>query len=91
MLAQPPVAVVDSNARSHGTEQLAEAYLRFLYTPAAQETIAENFYRPIDPAVTARHAAQFPHLTLVNISSFGGWRKVQKEFFDDGGLFDQLY
>ncbi len=91
MLAQPPVAVVDKNARSHGTEQLAEAYLRFLYTPAAQQTIAENFYRPIDPAVQARYAARFPHLTLVNVSAFGGWRKVQKEFFDDGGLFDQLY
>ncbi len=91
MLAQPPVAVVDRNARQHGTEQLAEAYLRFLYTPEAQEIIAENFYRPIDPVVAARHAAQFPRLTLVNISAFGGWREAQKKFFDDGGLFDQLY
>lgn len=91
MLAQPPVAVVDRNAQRHGTEQLAEAYLRFLYTPAAQEIIAENYYRPIDPSVTARHLGQFPRLVLVNISAFGGWRKVQAQFFDDGGLFDQLY
>lgn len=90
MLAQPPVAVVDKNAERHGTERLAEAYLRFLYTPAAQEIIAENFYRPTDEAVAARHAAQFPRLTLVNISAFGGWRKAQSQFFDDGGLFDQV-
>jgi sulfate transport system substrate-binding protein len=91
ILAEPPVAVVDRNAQRHGTERLAQAYLRFLYTPEAQEIIAENFYRPIDPAVAARHAAQFPHVTLVNISAFGGWRKAQAKFFDDGGLFDQLY
>jgi sulfate/thiosulfate transport system substrate-binding protein len=91
MLAQPPVAVVDKNARQRGTERLAEAYLRYLYTPEAQEIIAQNFYRPVDPAVAARHAAQFPRVTLVNISAFGGWRRAQAQFFDDGGLFDQLY
>ena len=40
ILAQPPVAVVDKNAKKHGTEKVAEAYLRYLYTPEAQEIIA---------------------------------------------------
>jgi len=91
MLAQPPVAVVDKYAKAHGTTKLAEAYLRFLYTPQAQEIIAENFYRPIDPQVAARHANEFPKVNRINISAFGGWPKAQAEFFSDGGVFDQLH
>lgn len=91
MLAQPPVAVVDPNVRRHHTEALADAYLHFLYSPEAQEIIARNHYRPVDPAVAARYASQFPKVNRVSISAFGGWRKAQAEIFDDGGLFDKLY
>ena len=91
MLAQPPVAVVDRYVERHGTAKLSEAYLRYLYTPVAQEIIAKNFYRPIDPKVAARYASQFPKVELVNISTFGGWHQAQKDFFEDGALFDQLY
>ena len=91
MLALPPVAVVQANARRHHTEKLAEAYLRFLYTPQAQQVIAQNHYRPVDAQVLARYANQFPRVKRVDISAFGGWEKAQREFFGDGGLFDQLY
>jgi sulfate transport system substrate-binding protein len=91
MLAQPPVAVVEANAKRHHTEALAEAYLRFLYTPQAQEIIARNDYRPTDAGVAVRYAGQFPQVIRVNISAFGGWRQAQAQLFDDGGLFDKLY
>lgn len=91
VLAQPPVAVVDKYARKHGTEKLAEAYLRYLYTPEGQEIIAENFYRPLDPKVAARHAGEFPQVERVNVNTLGGIRKLQSEFFGDGGVFDQIY
>lgn len=91
ILTQPTVAVVDKNAQSDGVEKLAEAYLRFLYTPQAQEIIADNFYRPIDPDVAAKHAGEFPKLMLVSIKDFGGWRKAQAKFFGDGGVFDRIY
>ncbi len=90
VLAQPPVAVVDRYAKKHGSEQVAEAYLRFLYTPAAQEIIAKNHYRPIDPATVALHAGEFPQIELVTIERFGGWSKAQPKFFGDGGVFDQI-
>jgi len=90
ILAQPPVAVVDRYARKHGTEALAEAYLRYLYTPEAQETIARHYYRPLDPAVAARHQDQFPKLELVKIEAFGGWKSAQARFFGEGGVFDQV-
>lgn len=91
MLAQPPVAVVEANARRHHTEALAEAYLKFLYSPQAQQIIARNHYRPVDPAAAARYAGLFPQVNRVNISAFGGWKAAQAKIFDDGGLFDQLY
>jgi sulfate/thiosulfate transport system substrate-binding protein len=92
ILAEPPVAVVDKNVAKHGTAQVAEAYLNFLYTPAAQEIIAKNHYRPTDPKVAAKFAKSFPKLTLLTVDGdFGGWQKAQKTHFADGGTFDQLY
>jgi sulfate transport system substrate-binding protein len=92
ILAEPQVAVLDGNARRHGTEKVAEAYLKYLYTPEAQEIIAQNYYRPIDPAVQAKHASEFPKINLVTIDgAFGGWQAAQKRFFADGGVFDAIY
>jgi sulfate transport system substrate-binding protein len=91
ILAQPPVAVVDKNAKKHATEKVAEAYLKFLYTPEAQEIVAQNFFRPIDATVAARHAKDFPKMELTTIAQFGGWKAAQPKFFADGGVFDQIY
>ncbi len=91
VLAEPTVAVVTENAKKHGTEKVAEAYLRYLYTPEAQSVIAQNFYRPRDTAVAAKFKVQFPQLELVTIDgAFGGWRKAQATYFDDGGIFDEI-
>lgn len=91
ILAEPPVAVVDQNADKHGTRKIAEAYLNYLYTPEAQEIIAQNWYRPINPQVAAKYAKAFPKIDLVTIDkTFGGWQKAQKTHFADGGVFDQL-
>ena len=92
ILAEPPVAVVDRNAARHGNEKLASAYLSYLYTPEAQEIIAQNFYRPTDPKVAEKYASAFPKLKLVTIDgAFGGWQSAQKRFFSDGGVFDKVF
>jgi len=91
ILAQPPVAVVDKFTKKHGTAAVAEAYLRFLYTAPAQEIIARNHYRPIDPAVAARHAQSLPKIETATIEQFGGWSSAQPKFFGEGGVFDQIY
>ena len=90
ILAEPPVAVVDAVALRHGTREIAQAYLGYLYSPEGQEIIARNFYRPREPQVAARYARQFPALKLVSIVDFGGWAVAQKTHFSDGGVFDQL-
>ena len=91
ILAQPPVAVVDKNAKKHGTEKLAEAYLKFLYTPQAQEIIAKNHYRPVDKAAAEKYASSFPKIELTTIAQFGGWKVAQPKFFEENGVFDQIY
>jgi sulfate transport system substrate-binding protein len=91
ILAEPPVTVVDKVVLRRGTREIATEYLKYLYTPEAQEIIAKNFYRPIDEKVAAKHAAQFPKIELVTIADFGGWAQAQKQHFADGGVFDQIY
>jgi sulfate/thiosulfate-binding protein len=91
ILAEPPVAVVDKIVDKHGTRKVAEAYVKYLYSPEAQELVAQNFYRPTDPTVAAKHKADFPDIPLVTIDEFGGWAKAQATHFADGGVFDQIY
>jgi sulfate transport system substrate-binding protein len=91
ILAEPPVAVVDKNARRHKTLELANAYLNFLYSEAGQEIAAKNFYRPRNAAIAARYSAQFNEVKLITIGEFGGWAAAQKKHFADDGVFDQIY
>ena len=92
ILAEPPVAVVDKVVDKHGTRALAEAYLKYLYTPEGQEIAARNYYRPRLTAVAEKYADKFPKLNLFTVDDvFGGWSKAQPKHFDDGGIFDQIY
>lgn len=92
ILAEPPVTVVDKVVAKHGTEDVAKAYLDYLYSPEGQELAAKHHYRPRDKAVLARHAGEFATLNLFTIDEvFGGWNQAQKKFFADGGVFDKIY
>jgi ABC-type sulfate transport system substrate-binding protein len=91
-LAEPPVTVVDKYAKKHGTEQVAKAYLDYLYTEEGQEIAAKNYYRPTLASVSKKYESQFPKVNLVKIDvEFGGWAKAQRVHFSDGGTFDQIY
>lgn len=90
--AEFPVAVVDKVVDARGSRKLAEAYLNFLYTPEAQEIIAEHFNRPLDQDVAAKHASDFPAIRLLTVEDvFGGWDKVASEQLADGAILDRLY
>lgn len=92
ILAEPPVAVVDKNVDRKGTRELATAYLNYLYSEEGQRIAAKNFYRPRNEKVATEFAKQFPNLKLVTIDKdFGGWKTAQPKFFNDGGVFDQIY
>ena len=92
ILAEPPVAVVDKNAKRHGTLAVSQAYLKYLYSDEGQEIAAKNFYRPRNEAVAAKYAGNFTQLKLVTLDSeFGSWANAQKTHFADQGVFDQIY
>lgn len=91
VLAEPPVAVVDKVVDKKGTRDAAQAYLEFLYTPEGQDIAGKHFYRPTDPEIAKKYENIFAPIKLVTIADFGGWQKAQKEHFDDGGIFDQIY
>ena len=91
VLAEPPVAVVDKVVLRRNTREIAQEYLKHLYSKEGQEIIARNYYRPRDPEVAAKYAAQYPKVKLVTIAELGGWTKAQKDHFAEGGVFDQIY
>ncbi|MEB2489933.1 sulfate ABC transporter substrate-binding protein [Peribacillus frigoritolerans] len=92
ILAEPPVAVIDEVVEKKGTKEVAEAYLKYLYTDAGQEIAAKNFYRPRDEKVLAEYGDQFANIDMVTVDdTFGGWKSAQETHFNDGGTFDEIY
>jgi sulfate/thiosulfate transport system substrate-binding protein len=92
ILAEPPVAVVDKNARRHGTTEVADEYLKYLYSDEGQEIAAKNYYRPRNEEIAKKYADHFTQLKLVTVDQeFGGWARAQKTHFADGGIFDQIF
>jgi sulfate transport system substrate-binding protein len=92
ILAEPPVAVVDTVADKKGTRAAAEAYLKYWYTSEGQEIAARNFYRPRDADTARKFEGSFARVELFTIDElFGGWTKAQSEHFADGGIFDEIY
>ena len=77
----------------HGTRNVAEAYLQYLYTPEGQRLAAKHYFRPSRPdGIPAADLDRFPNLELFTIDKvFGGWQKAQARFFADGGVFDKIY
>ncbi|MGX8940707.1 sulfate ABC transporter substrate-binding protein [Symbiopectobacterium sp. Eva_TO] len=92
ILAEPSVAVVDKVVERKGTQKQAEAYLKYLYSDDAQHIIGKNFYRPRNAKIAEEFKGQFAPVKLVTIDEeFGGWTKVQDQYFNDGGVFDKIF
>ena len=93
ILAEPPVAIVDKVVDKRGTRKVAEAYLKYLYSPEAQQLAAKHYYRPVNPEkANPVDIARFAKSKLFTIDQvFGGWQKAQKAHFSDGGIFDKVY
>jgi sulfate/thiosulfate transport system substrate-binding protein len=86
-----PVAVVDKVVDKRGTRQVAEAFVQFLYTPEAQRQFAKVGFRPVNTTALKENQKQFPPINkLYTVKDFGGWDAIQKKFFDDKAIFDQI-
>ena len=91
--AEPHVALVQANTKRKGTTEVATAYLEFLHSPAAQHVISDLFFRPVD----WQNDPRFAGTRLLSPTEegskhyLGTWDSIQKEFFTEGGVFDQIY
>ncbi|MEQ1612140.1 MAG: sulfate ABC transporter substrate-binding protein [Hyphomicrobiaceae bacterium] len=89
--ASAPVAVVETVAAKRGTAKTAAAYLDFLFSPEGQAIIAKHHFRPRDAKVLEAQSGRFPAIKTFTVETLlGGWTKVQKEHFADGGIYDQI-
>lgn len=92
LLSEFPVSLVDKVVDKRGSRKVSEAYLNYLYAPEGQEILAQNFNRVHDEAVIAKHKDIYPDVRLISVEKeFGGWQKVSKEHFAEGGILDQLF
>ncbi|MCD8366858.1 MAG: sulfate ABC transporter substrate-binding protein [Clostridiales bacterium] len=92
ILAEPSVAVVDENVADHGTSEVAEAYLEYLYTDEAQRLIGEYYYRPTNEEILSEFSDVFDlDVELCTIDDFGGWDAAYEKFFQDDAIFDEIY
>jgi sulfate/thiosulfate transport system substrate-binding protein len=92
ILCEPTVSLVDRVVRKHGTREVAQAYLEYLYSEPAQEIAARHYYRPRLGSVAAKYQAQFPKVTFFSLEEVAGdWQKANRVHFADGGVFDQIY
>lgn len=92
ILAETAATVVDANANKHGTEDVAKAFVDFLFTPEAQQAFAETGLRPVDSAVLQKYATQFPSPSgkLFTIADFGGWAAAKSKFFGETGVYSRI-
>jgi sulfate/thiosulfate transport system substrate-binding protein len=80
ILIENPIAVTKSTP----DKAAANAFLRFLRTPGAQQVFADNGYRPVAKSVENKNRAKFPvrpGLFTIDQLGLGGWATVQKRFF----------
>ncbi len=88
-----PIAVVDQNVDKHKTREVSEAFVKYLFTPEAQREFAQAGFRPVDATIAKEpeFTQKFPTVkTLFTADQLGGWADIQKQFFADGALFDQI-
>lgn len=92
ILAEPSVAVVDETVKKSGHEEVAKAYLEYLYSDEGQKIAADNYYRPSNKEILDKYSDIFNlNINMVTIKDFGGWDKAYEDYFKDGAIFDQIY
>jgi sulfate/thiosulfate-binding protein len=77
LLIENPIAVVNESK----DPKLAQSFVDFLYTPEAQEIFVSKGYRPVEDGISGADEFRTPS-KLFEITKFGGWDKVNTEFFD---------
>lgn len=90
ILIENPIAVVDASVDKHGTREVAEAFVAFLFTPEAQQVFAQHGLRVVNQDVASEYETEYPPVDdLFTIDYFGGWAQVMDEIFSENGIYNQ--
>ncbi|HEX6289096.1 MAG TPA: sulfate ABC transporter substrate-binding protein [Herpetosiphonaceae bacterium] len=88
ILIENPIALVDTYVDKHGTREVAEGFLEFLYSQEAQQVFAEYGLRSLDQQVAKATADRYPAVEdLWTVQEFGGWAKATPDFFGESGTY----
>jgi sulfate/thiosulfate transport system substrate-binding protein len=88
-----PIAIVDENVNNHGNRPVVEAFVKYLFTAEAQAEFAKYGFRPVEDSVAKSPATleKYPPVKqLSTVQDYGGWPAVQRKFFADGTVFDNI-
>ncbi|AFY68584.1 sulfate ABC transporter, periplasmic sulfate-binding protein [Thalassoporum mexicanum PCC 7367] len=86
-----PIAAIDANVVKHGNGEVVKAFTEFLFTPTAQRAFAKSGFRPVNQQIKAEFSDKYPVINkMLTVDDFGGWDRIQSEFFADGAEFDQI-
>lgn len=86
-----PIAIVDTYVDKHGTREVAEAFLDFLFSAEAQQIFAKYGLRSPDPGVAQATSEQYPLIQdLFTIAYFDGWLEATPLYFGETGIFFQI-
>jgi sulfate/thiosulfate transport system substrate-binding protein len=86
-----PIAIVDEYADKHGTREVAEAFLDFLFSAEAQHIFAKYGLRSPDPEVALATAEMYPPIEdLFTIAHFNGWPEATPRYFGESGIFNEI-
>jgi len=91
---QTPTVVVDKNAQEHCVLPLANAFVKYLHTPDAQDTFQSvGFERPIDVATAKKGTDNEPSIKdFFTTDQLGGWDKLQSDtVFGPNGAFTKAF
>ncbi|MCC3375567.1 sulfate ABC transporter substrate-binding protein [Cohnella sp. REN36] len=91
ILIENPAAVVERNAKEHGVTEVAQAFVAYLHSAAAQEVFAKHGFRPVEMTVAARWKDRFPEPAgLFGIDYLGGWKEVKNTLYSKRGIWYQV-
>jgi sulfate/thiosulfate-binding protein len=91
ILIENPIALVDKYVDKHGSREVAEAFVDFVFSKESQRSFARYGFRPVVEEVIGEFAAKYPVPPLLfDISYLGGWEKVSQEIYGPKGIWSQI-